>query len=108
MNTLRWIVLVMASIGLPSIFTMVVWVVRRVKKLLKQMIYLMGACKAIIRQDLINDYFEYEERCQNGGNITLTELDEWMNRYKAYHMLVGDNGVLDDKYKKMLDFKNKP
>ena len=102
MNTLRIIVLVMASIGLPSIFTMVVWIVRRVKKLLKQMIYLM------IRQDLLNDFLEYEERCQNGGSITLMELDEWMNRYKAYHQLVGDNGVLDDKYIKMLEFKNKP
>jgi hypothetical protein len=108
MNTLRWIVLVMASIGLPSIFTMVVWIVRRVKKLLKQMIYLMSACKATIRQDLLNDFLEYEERCQNGGSITLMELDEWMNRYKAYHQLVGDNGVLDDKYIKMLEFKNKP
>jgi len=108
MNTLRWIVLVMGLLGIPSIFTMVVWIVRRVKKLLKDLESLMNGTKSMIRKNLINDYFEYEERCQNGGSITIEELDEWMNRYKAYHNLMGDNGVLDDKYKKMLDFKNKP
>lgn len=102
---LTQIVTYMGIIGIPSIFAMTVWCIRMCTKFMKTLGYLMAAEKSDIRNQLIIDYEKYEERCKNGGDITLVELDEWLNRYKAYHNLVGDNGVLDNKYNKILELK---
>lgn len=104
MESIKEFIYLLAIFGVPSIFTMVMFIIATLRSFRKTNEYLMNAVKSIIRNQLIKDYQDYEQRCQNGGKITIVELDEWLNRYKAYHNLVGDNGVLDDKYKRILDF----
>ena len=44
-----------------------------------------------MRSQLIRQYEEY----MADGYIEQIYLDDWMNQYKAYHDLVGDNAVLE-------------
>ena len=59
---------------------------------------LHNAVKSMIRAKLLVEYEEHIKR----GFISPAELTEWQNQYEAYHKLVGKNGVLDDRYVKLL------
>lgn len=83
----------MAMLGVPSIFAVALWCVKTCSGYSKQFIILMKAQKAQMRSQLLKDYYEYSRR----GWLLQAEQDEWQNQYKAYHELVGDNGVLDSK-----------
>ena len=81
----------LAVIGVPSIFTMITGLIVAIRKLVRHIDILQRAQKAQMRSQMINQYESYMER----GYIENIYLDDWMNQYKAYHELVGDNDVLD-------------
>lgn len=98
------LVLVMGALGVPSIFTMCAWCVKECSKYSKQLVILMKAQKAQMRAQLLKDYKYYQAQ----GWVSDIELKEWVNQYQAYHELVGENGVLDDRYKKILNLPDHP
>lgn len=102
MRTIVDIVTIFGIFGIPSIFTMTVWCVRKCNAYTKQLIILMQAQKAQMRADLLKDFATYRDR----GYVLDIELQEWQNQYKAYHQLVGENGVLDDRYDRLLKMPN--
>lgn len=79
--------------GIPSIFSLTMWCVKKCNIYTKQLKILMAAQKAQMRAQLLKDYGIFMER----GSIMQIELDEWENQYQAYHQLVGPNGILDDR-----------
>lgn len=89
-------------IGIPSIFSMTMYCIRKCNTYTKQLVILMQAQKAQMRAQLLKDYQKYEDQ----GYIRYIDLKEWENQYKAYHELVGENGILDDRYDKLLDLPN--
>lgn len=97
-------VTLMGIIGIPSIFTMTIWCIKQCTGFTKQFVILMKAQKAQMRAQLIKDY----ETFMTNGYVLNIELDEWVNQYNAYHELVGENGVLDDRYKNLLRLPNQP
>ncbi len=97
--TLINFVTILGVLGIPSIFSLTMWCVNKCNTYTKQLIILMKAQKAQMRAQLLKDYKMYTER----GEISNIELREWENQYKAYHELVGDNGILDDRYEKLLN-----
>lgn len=101
---LEQVVQMMALIGIPSIFTLIVALFGFLVKLMKDIIILQRAQKAQMRAQLLKDYEFYKDR----DYVLQVELDEWMNQYKAYHTLVGDNEVLDDRKEKIKNLKNQP
>lgn len=101
---LEHIIQIMAFIGIPSIFSLLVILFKTITKITKDLIILQSAQKAQMRAQLLKDYEFYKER----KYVLQIELDEWMNQYKAYHVLVGDNEVLDDRKEKIKDFPNQP
>lgn len=92
----------MGIFGIPSIFSMTVWCVKKCNKYTNQLIILMKAQKAQMRSQLLKDYSFYAKQ----GWISDIELKEWQNQYNAYHQLVGENGVLDNRYEKLKDLPN--
>ena len=89
-------------LGIPSIFTIAIWCFGQCKKYAKNMKILMSAQKAQMRSQLLNLYHEYEAM----GWVSEENLEDWENQYKAYHELVGDNGVLDARRAKLLNMPN--
>lgn len=100
--TLIKFVTYLGILGIPSIFSMTMYCVNKCNKYTKQLIILMKAQKAQMRAQLLKDFAHYKEQ----GWISDIEMQEWQNQYKAYHELVGENGVLDDRYEKLLNLPN--
>lgn len=88
----------LGMIGIPSIFTMTIWCIRRCFTYTSQLKILCAAQKAQMRSQLLNQYYYYKKQ----GSICSDDLDDWMNQYKAYHELVGDNGVLEKRKAELL------
>lgn len=101
---LETIVQYMALIGIPSIFAIVIYIGKSFIAVAKQVIILQRAQKAQMRAQLLEKYEYYFER----GYVLQIELDEWMNQYSAYHDLVGENEVLDDRKDKIKNIPNHP
>lgn len=91
-------------IGFPSLFAICIFFVKICKKHLEQINTLMKAQKAQMRAQLLKDFNYYSKR----GWIGDAELQEWSNQYTAYHNLVGENGVLDDRYQQLIRLPNTP
>lgn len=89
-------------LGIPSIFTMTMWCIKECKKYTKHLKILMQAQKAQMRSQLLTQYHEYEIM----GWVSEDNLEDWENQYKAYHELVGENGVLDARREKLLHMPN--
>ena len=83
---------IMAIVGIPSLFTMVVFITKTIYKLSKKISILMDAQQKQMRRELTNDYHEYMDR----GSINDDELDLWEAGYQAYHAL-GENGIMDSR-----------
>lgn len=94
----------MGLFGIPSIFAMTAWCIRKCNQYTRQLIVLMQAQKAQMRAQLLKDYAHYREQ----GWISDIEMQEWQNQYNSYHQLVGENGVLDDRYEKLMNLPNIP
>lgn len=94
MDKMVQFVTILGVFGIPSIFSMTMWCVKKCKDFSEQMKTLMSAQKAQMRSQMLKDYEYYQER----GYITDIEMQEWQNQYNAYHKLVGANGVLEARY----------
>lgn len=102
--TLTQIVAYMGVLGIPSIFVMTGWCIKTCIKFTKDLNFISSAIKSQIRSDLMKDYECYSKR----GWCSEVEQTEWLNRYKNYHNLYGENGVLDKKKDAMEDMPNSP
>lgn len=103
MSTLLGCVALLATLGFPTIFAMTVWCIKACKKFFKNLDTLQSAQKAQMRSQLLDQYYKYQER----GWIYEDELNEWVNQHKAYHSLVGENGVLEAREKELLTMPSK-
>ena len=98
MKILNEILSIFALLGIPSIFTLIVFVLKRIKEDAKQLKILMEAQQAQMRSQLLKDYYHYVDR----GFVYESELKDWENQYQAYHSL-GANGIMDDRRKKLFN-----
>ena len=96
------VVTLLGLFGIPSIFSISMWCFQQCKKFKKHLVILMQAQKAQMRSQLLTQYHEYELN----GWVSEDDLADWENQYKAYHELVGDNGVLDARREKLLNMPN--
>ena len=91
MSNLREISTWLSILGIPTIFGLTSWCVKSCIKFTHKLEILHAAQKAQMRSQLLEQYYLIKER----GFVWSDELDDWINQYKAYHELVGENGVLD-------------
>ena len=103
MNEIREISTWLSIIGIPTIFSLTAWCVRACIKFTKKLNILHTAQKAQMRSQLLEQYYLIKSR----GYVWSDELDDWINQYKAYHELVGENGVLDARKKELEQFDSK-
>lgn len=99
MDTMKEIASWLGFLGVPSIFLMTTYCIKECRRFAEQFKILQNAQKAQMRSQLMDQYYKYANR----GEIYDDELDDWMNQYKAYHKLVGENGVLEKKKEILLD-----
>lgn len=81
----------LSILGFPTIFCLTSWCVKSCIKFTKKLEILHSAQKAQMRSQLLEQYYLIKNR----GWVWSDELDDWVNQYRAYHELVGENGVLD-------------
>lgn len=102
-NELRSIVAVLGVFGIPSIFAMTTYCIKECRKFTHQLEILHSAQKAQMRSQLLEQYYVIIDR----GWVWDTELTEWINQYKAYHELVGENEILDARKDELKKFPSK-
>lgn len=90
-------------LGIPSIFAMTTWCVKKCIGFTKKLEILHAAQKAQMRSQLLTQYYEIKHR----GFVYVDELDDWVNQYIAYHELVGENGVLDARKAELISMPSK-
>lgn len=98
-NILDW----MGIIGIPTIFMIAMWCLKECVKFAKMIKVLHAAQKAQMRSQLLEQYYIIKER----GFVWDTELTEWINEFEAYHLLVGNNAVLDSRKDELLKLPSK-
>lgn len=89
-------------IGIPSIFTMIVWCIKTVMHYTHQLKTLAKAQQAQMRSQLLHQYHLY----MNDGWISEEHMEDWENQYQAYHSL-GENGVLDSRREDLLELPSR-
>ena len=92
----------LALLGVPSIFTIIIFLYRSIRKSYKSINILQSAQKAQMRSQLLKQYDEYMAQ----GYIEPIYLDDWVNQYNAYHQLVGANAVLDARLEDLIHLPN--
>ena len=102
MEKVRVVASWLAVLGVPSIFTMIAGMIVAIRKSVHHIDILQKAQKAQMRSQMLKQYEEYKEQ----GYIEPIYLDDWMNQYKAYHELVGDNVVLDARKDELIHLPN--
>ena len=80
----------LAVLGVPTIFALIMAAFKRITKYSSQIKVLMAAQQAQMRSQLLKDFYTYTTR----GYILESELEDWESQYQAYHSL-GANGILD-------------
>ena len=94
-----WLVI----LGIPSIFTMILYCIRYCEKYTRQMKVLAKAQQAQMRSQLLEQYHKY----MKDGYISEEHMEDWENQYQAYHSL-GKNGILDNRRNALLKLPNVP
>lgn len=102
MEILRMIASWLAVLGVPGIFTIVVFLFKSVIKAMKNIEILQKAQKAQMRSQLLKQHDDYMAQ----GYIEQLYLDDWINQYNAYHALVGPNAVLDARKEDLIHLPN--
>ena len=102
MEIMQKILYVFGILGIPSIFTLIAFTLKKVKADAEKINILMSAQQAQMRSQLLKDYYHYKNR----GFIYESELQDWMNQYEAYHTL-GANGVMDNRKDKLMSLETK-
>lgn len=100
MDTIKTISTWFQILGTPTIFALSAWCVKKCIGFSKSLKILHSAQKAQMRSQLLDQYYKIKER----GFVWSDELDDWINQYKAYHELVGENGVLDNRKDELTKF----
>lgn len=85
-------------IGVPALFSIMVWFGKKVIVFGKQMKILMNAQQKQMRRELTMDFHMYMER----EYIDDDELELWEAGYQAYHDL-GQNGIMDNRRAKLIE-----
>lgn len=93
----------LAVIGMPGIWTVVVFLFKTMQRAINNIETLQKAQKAQMRSQLLMLHDKYIEQ----GYIEQIYLDDWLNQYKAYHSLVGDNEVLEKRKMDLLALPNR-
>ena len=89
---MRSVLDIMAVIGIPSLFTMIVFITKTMYTFGKKLSILMDAQQKQMRRELTLDYHRY----MDAGYIADDDLDLWEAGYQAYHAL-GENGIMDSR-----------
>lgn len=89
-------------IGLPTLFAMTAWFVKKLLEFGKQMKILMNAQQKQMRRELTQDYHRY----MGQGYIEDDDLDMWEAGYQAYHAL-GENGIMDSRREDLIKLNSK-
>ena len=88
-KVLRDLLNIIALIGFPSIFAVVLHLIKRVKAL-------NCGVQAVLRDRLRYLYKAYSKQ----KYVDLDDREDWENMYQQYHAL-GKNGVMDDTRQKL-------
>ena len=91
-----------AILGVPTVFAIVVAILKKMGKFQNQIKILMNSQQAQMRSQLLKDYYTYKRR----GFVYEAELSDWMSQYDAYHSL-GANGIMDKRKEALLDLDTK-
>lgn len=105
MNNFTTFVTFLGIIGIPSIFTMTMWCIKKCKQFTQQLVVLAEAQQAQMRNQLISQYKFYMAQYHEQGWVDIEDIDDWENQYQKYHLL-GANGVLDKKREQLLSLPN--
>lgn len=100
-DTISIIIKVWGFAGIPSLYLLMGFLVKKIKASTRQVEILQQAQKAQMRSQLLRQYYEYKAMPQ----VASDDIDDWVNQYNAYHELVGANGVLDKRKDELLTFK---
>lgn len=103
MDNIKTFVTWLTIFGTPSIFATTMYCIKECRKFTKQLQILHSAQKAQMRSQLLEQYYLIKNR----GYVFADELDDWNNQYKAYHELVGENGVLDARKDELVKFESR-
>lgn len=101
-DIMRDVLYVLGLLGIPSIFTLTVFTLKKVNSDANKIKILMAAQQAQMRSQLLKDYYHYKNR----GFIYEAELKDWLNQYEAYHSL-GANGIMDKRKETLLNLDTK-
>jgi murein L,D-transpeptidase YcbB/YkuD len=93
---------IFAILGFPTVFAIVVAILKKMGKFQNQIKILMNSQQAQMRSQLLKDYYTYKRR----GFVYEAELSDWMSQYDAYHSL-GANGIMDKRKEALLDLDTK-
>ena len=90
-------------LGIPSIFTMMIWCIKRCIQYTRQLKVLAKAQQAQMRSQLLEQYHKY----MKDGYISEEHMEDWENQYQAYHSL-GENGILDSRRETLMKLPSVP
>ena len=93
----------MGILGIPSIFAMTAWCIKRCVQYTKQLKVLAKAQQAQMRSQLLQQYHLY----MDDGYISEEHMEDWENQYQAYHSL-GENGILDSRRETLMKLPSVP
>ena len=93
---------IFAILGFPTVFAIVIAILKKMGKFQNQIKILMNSQQAQMRSQLLKDYYTYKRR----GFVYEAELSDWMSQYDAYHSL-GANGIMDKRKEALLDLDTK-
>ena len=84
-----------AILGVPTVFAIVV-------AILKKLQVLMKAQQEQMRGQLLKDFYTYKNR----GFVYEYEVKDWELQYQAYHAL-GKNGIMDKRHEALLTMETR-
>lgn len=99
---LHMILYICTALGIPSIFSISVWCLKKCKEYTNSLEILKKAVQAQMRGGLLDKYHLYMTR----DYITDEEMQQWESEYQAYHAL-GQNGVMDARRDDLIHLKSK-
>ena len=95
MQKLIFVLNILAILGFPTVFAIVLSILKKIKILMK-------AQQEQMRGQLLKDFYFYKER----GFIYEHEAVDWELQYMAYHSL-GANGIMDKRREALMSMDTK-
>lgn len=94
---------ILGLIGVPSLVTIIGWIVKRLQKSSKETDAVKLGIQAILRSQMISDYNRWNDK----GYAPIYARENFQNCWEQYHSL-GANGVMEDIREKFMDLPTKP